>query len=590
MRSRKMTRLLLGLTLMVGMGVTSLGALPEPAQGEVLASCEGTGGVTKVSQRGPYDIGQTRVVELESKVDGTTIQVGIVRPDAPDSYKSPVIAVASPYLDSDLRDVDLRDCIPFLTSNYVQHGYTIAFVPTRGAGGTDSCADLMGVKERSDLDQAVSWLGTAPWSNGKVGMFGASYDGGTQWGVASTGNPHLKTIVPIAAVHNWFDLLFYRGRNDTRWPIIGPFYFHVFGHALTNPLTGREVDRYAGSFDCDNLDEAYLAAEESYRTGEYDQYGFWKERNLDDLIKSRYDGSVLLVQGLQDWNVDPDHQYPFVNQLKDHGIFVKQMIGQWEHELPDWGSGARGDFADVLLQWWDRWLKGDQTAKIGPRVEVQDSDLRWRSEETWPPRRDALTRTLFLSADGTMKQRPRPRTATVTLGPGTRNRYFYLNSQSWVYNELPIDRVCATCATFTYDVTREDLRVVGSPSLDLRLTPRGTSGHLSAYVFRVDRQDGWHLLGWGASDLRFPQGGYQAEPVAPGEPISMTLPIQPLDAVVHKGEQLMILLDQGHADHVPGVPFFPVDLKYGADLGTLSFLEGEPSRRQFFVPPPTPGV
>ena len=558
MKSRKMAHFILGLALMVSMGATEVGALSEPAKGEVLASCEGSGGVTKVSERGPYEVGQTRVVELKSKVDGTIIQVGFVRPDAPASYRSPVIAVA--------------------------------FIPTRGAGGTDSCADLMGDKERSDLDQAVSWLGSARWSNGNVGMFGASYDGGTQWEVASTGNPHLKTIVPVAAVHNWFDLLFYRGRNDTRWPIIGAFYFHVFGHALTNPLTGREVDRYAGSFSCDNLDEAYLAAEDSYRTGEYDQYGFWKERNLDPLIKANYDGSVLLVQGLQDWNVDPDHQYPFVNQLRNRGLHVKQMIGQWEHEFPDWGIGGRGDFADVLLRWYDRWLKGDRTARIGPRVEVQDSDLRWRTEPSWPPRRGATQETFFLSADGTMRRQPRHRTATATLGPGSRNRYFYLNNQNFVHNELPIDRVCATCAVFTHDVTAKDLRIVGSPSLDLRLTPRGPSGHVAAYVFRVDAEDGRHLIGWGASDLRFPRGGYRAQPVVPGETIQMKLPIQPLDAVIHKGEQLMILLDQGHADHVPGFPFFPVDLEYGSGLGTLKFLEDEPRKRQFFEPPPTPGL
>ena len=340
---------------LVGVAVALVATLSTPvesADAEVLASCEGSGGVTLVSERGPYDVGRTDVVELRSDVDGKVIQIGFVRPDAPASYQSPVIVVASPYLDSDLRDVNLLDCNPFLTRNYVQHGYTVAYVPTRGAGGTDSCADVMGLKERSDVDQVVDWLGSASWSNGRVGMFGASYDGGTQWGVAATGNPHLKTIVPVAGVHNWFDLLFYRGRNDTRWPIIAAFYYHVFGHALTNPLTGREADRYVGSFECDSLDEAYLAMLESYRTGEYDQHGYWAERNLDAEIKANYDGSVLLVQGLQDWNVDPDQQYPFVNELDEHGIYVKQLIGQWPHEFPDWGIGARGDFADMLLRWW----------------------------------------------------------------------------------------------------------------------------------------------------------------------------------------------------------------------------------------------
>jgi hypothetical protein len=49
----------------------------------------------------------------------------------------------------------------------------------------------------------------------------------------------------------------------------------------------------------------------------------------------------------------------------------------------------------------------------------------------------------------------------------------------------------------------------------------------------------------------------------------MTLPIQPLEAVVHDGEQLEIVLDQGHADTFPSVPSYPVDLEYGAGLGAL---------------------
>ncbi|MGH2752202.1 MAG: CocE/NonD family hydrolase, partial [Actinomycetota bacterium] len=150
-----------------------------PTKAQSVTPCSGNSGSSEVGRSGPYGIGETDVVELKSKVDGSVIQIGVVRPDAPVGYRSPVILQASPYFTSDLRDVEILDCNPFLVQNFVQHGYAIAFVPTRGAGGTDSCADLMGPKERSDLDQAVTWLGTQDWSNGSVGMTGASYDGST---------------------------------------------------------------------------------------------------------------------------------------------------------------------------------------------------------------------------------------------------------------------------------------------------------------------------------------------------------------------------------------------------------------------------
>lgn len=557
---------------------------PHPAVAQSVSDDCGGGAVSsQVSEAGPFGIGETGVVELDSEVDAAKIQVGYVRPDAPDSYRSPVIAVGSPYFLADLRDVDLLTCNPFLTENFVQHGYTIAFIPTRGAAGTDSCADLMGLKERRDLDQAVTWLGSRPWSNGNVGMFGLSYDGSTPWGVASMGSPHLKTIVPASGVHSLFDLIYYRGRNDWRWWLFVPGYYHYYGFLLANPAFGRDVDRWAGSLNCDTVDEGLRASTESYRTNEYDSLGYWAERNMDPDILDRYRGSVLLVQGLQDWNVDPGHQYPFINRLEDRGVFVKQLIGQWDHTYPDGEVGGRSDLADILLQWWDRWLKGDHSAQLGPRVEVQDSDLRWRAESSWPPRQ-ATQRTFYMAADDTLQEAPTEGRATATLGPGSRNRYVYLNSNEQVYNDLPIDRFCAACATFTYEVEGADLRLAGVPELDLTLVPSGPAGHVAAFMFRVDRDDGWHLVGWGASDLRFPQGGYEAQPVDPGTPIEMSLPMQPLDARVPKGETLVIILDQGHADHMPGVPFFPVELHYGADLGTLRFDEISPKPKDFFDP------
>jgi predicted acyl esterase len=292
---------------------------------------------------------------------------------------------------------------------------------------------------------------------------------------------------------------------------------------------------------------------------------------------------VLLVQGMQDWNVDPGHQYPFVTQLEDRGVYVKHMLGQWAHSWPDSAVGGRTDWAVVLLAWWDRWLKEDRSVQTGPRAEVQDSDLRWRVESAWPPQR-TTEHTLHLRADETLGPVASEETATAMLGPGSRNRYVFVSGVGEHHNDLPVDRYCAMCATFTYDVDGGDLRLTGIPELDLTLVPTGSAGHVSAFIFRVDEDDQRHLIGWGASDLRFPQGGYEAQPVVPGEAIHMTLPIQPLEAVVHEGEQLEIVLDQGHADTFPGVPFLPLELRYGADLGAFRFEHATPVERDFFIP------
>lgn len=560
-------------------------AYTPPASAQSVESCSASSGSSKVSEPGPYKIGKPEVVELKSKVDGSVIQIGFVRPDAPAGYRSPVIMQASPYFTTDMRDVDVSECSPFLVKNFVPYGYTVAFVPTRGAGGTDSCADLMGPKERSDLSQAVTWLGTQPWSNGNVGMTGVSYDGSTPWEVASTGNPHLKTIVPVSGIHDMFDFVYGRGHNDWRWWFFVEGYYHYYGLGQANPAGGRDPDRYAKSALCDSTDEGLAATFESYETGEPDSYGYWKHRSYNDDILKNYRGSVMLVQGLQDWNVSPDHQFPFINELADKGVFVKTMLGQWDHAYPDGNDvGPRGDYADILLQWWDRWLKGDTSADLGPRAEVQDSDYKWRTETTWPPA-DTAPDTFYLSADDTLASDPGKDEATAILGPGTRNRYFYvITDNMFIYNDTPADHYCADCAMFTRTIKGDDVRIVGMPELDLRVTPTGPGGFVSAYAIRVDEDGVWNLLGWGAADLRFPDGRRKPEPVTPGKEVKLHLPLQPMDGVLHDGDQLVLILDQGHADHMPTMPYYPVQLRYGKGLGTMRFETTSPDSGDFFTP------
>jgi hypothetical protein len=277
-----MTRAALGLGLGLIIALT-----PGAAFGQAIPPNCGGGtlsGPSRVSEKGPFEVGETGVVELDSAVDGKKIQVGYIRPDAPASYRSPVIVESGAYFEADLRKVDLTTCSPFLVENYVQHGYTVAFVPSRGAGGTDSCADLFGAKESADLSQAVTWLGTQPWSNGNVGMTGVSHHGSTPWNVASTGNPHLETIVPQSGVHSLWRLVFHRGRNDWRWWFFVPGYYDYYGLAFSNPATGRDPDRWVAAMNCDSHIPGLQASVESYRTGEFDSLGYFAERDHDASI------------------------------------------------------------------------------------------------------------------------------------------------------------------------------------------------------------------------------------------------------------------------------------------------------------------
>ena len=53
--------------------------------------------------------------------------------------------------------------------------------------------------EAQDTWAVIDWISRQPWSNGKVGMYGNSYDAFAQWAAAKNPHPALKTIVPSGA-------------------------------------------------------------------------------------------------------------------------------------------------------------------------------------------------------------------------------------------------------------------------------------------------------------------------------------------------------------------------------------------------------
>lgn len=60
--------------------------------------------------------------------------------------------------------------------------------------------------EGTDIYDIIDWISQQSWCNGKVGMFGGSYTGYSQWATTKNIHPALKTIVPQVAVMPGFDM------------------------------------------------------------------------------------------------------------------------------------------------------------------------------------------------------------------------------------------------------------------------------------------------------------------------------------------------------------------------------------------------
>ncbi|HHA2626137.1 CocE/NonD family hydrolase [Stenotrophomonas maltophilia] len=78
------------------------------------------------------------------------------------------------------------------------HGYAGIVVDARGKGqGSGTIAPYE--HDGADANAAIDWISRQPWSDGRVAMYGGSYEGFTAWAAARHHHPALKTIVPYVA-------------------------------------------------------------------------------------------------------------------------------------------------------------------------------------------------------------------------------------------------------------------------------------------------------------------------------------------------------------------------------------------------------
>tara|TARA_Y100000766_G_C18891593_1_gene598815 strand:- start:79 stop:1881 length:1803 start_codon:yes stop_codon:yes gene_type:complete len=470
-------------------------------------------------------------------------------PDVIEECKVPVIAEIGPYYN----DGDVDALTPanrlgrFLIENYVPHGYAVAQVSVFGTGNSNHCMDLMGTDEQRGIDAAVTWLGSQGWSNGKVGIIGKSYDGSTPWQAATFGNEYLATIVPMSGLIGVHELMWRNGSMEARGMIMHNGVYGSFG-------VDGDADDVQNA--CEGYIEGYANGPAAYLSGGMVDFAgntYWTERSFLDRVLSNYNGSVYIIQGMQDWNVDPHMAFPIHQQIADAGIEIKTLAGQWAHDYPDrveghssQGAGRgqeaypytlRWDWADEMLYWFDWYLKGEGRAPtLG--VEMQDNRGGWRFESTWPSED-----TTYLDIDvGDLG----PTDAIV--GPG--------------YGPI----------TFSYGPFESDSYIAGMPTLHLSATPHTTN---NGHVFVEMTDDNGIHLGHAVMDLRFHAGGRDGVvQITPFTTVIAKMEFMPLDVFISSGESIHFTVTQTGEDYVPSpasAGYFTVN--WAASTLTLPLVE-----------------
>lgn len=95
---------------------------------------------------------------------------------------------------------------------FTSHGYAVAIGEMRGSGASYGRRELdRGPQIGRDGKDVVDWLAAQPWSNGKVGMIGASYQGFAQYAVAAERPAALKAVFPEIAGFDDYTSMFHPG-------------------------------------------------------------------------------------------------------------------------------------------------------------------------------------------------------------------------------------------------------------------------------------------------------------------------------------------------------------------------------------------
>ena len=262
---------------------------------------------------------------------------------------------------------------------YALQGYIVVIQDVRGRGTSGGTFKLF-ESEIEDGYDAVMWAASLPHSNGKVGMYGFSYQGMTQIYAMMHRPSALKALCPAMLAQDLYEDWAYEGgvfrlQSNLSWALQiaaegarlsqDPAAFLALGQAAKQlPLSG-EIPAYPDvlrTFAPDSFYHDWIEREK------WEEYGSYEQMDLAD-DSNRYGVPPMLHIG--GW-FDPY----LTGTLKLHDRYPNEapqhlIIGPWAH-LPwgrragsiDFGPNAVSDCDRAQVRWFDYWLKGEGT--LGP--------------------------------------------------------------------------------------------------------------------------------------------------------------------------------------------------------------------------------
>ncbi|MEO8657824.1 MAG: CocE/NonD family hydrolase [Bryobacteraceae bacterium] len=382
--------------------------------------------------------------------DGKRMATDIYRPKDT-SKKYPIIFVRTPY-NFNYWDVklgapsDMADKI-----EAVNHGYALVVMNERGHFFSEGNWDILGTPV-SDGTDAITWMSSQPWSNGKVGTIGCSSSAEWQLAVAAMGNPGYTTMIPqgfgagvgrVAPYYeqgNWYrggavQMLFiawlYGEQNQVR-PMFPP------------NTTQEDLLRVSKSFDLAQQLPSVDWSKALWHLPEVDiikavdgPHGIYADRaevsTGGAMIKRPPNDPAWYRGGL--WHDDKPINIPGFWFMSWYDVSTGPNLAAYNHvrktARPEIANqqyaiiaptlhcaykratentivgersmgDARLDYDTLTYAWFDHYLKGEDNKTMAGMPKVRYFTMgsnRWQTSETWPPA-GAEPMTLSLGSSG----------------------------------------------------------------------------------------------------------------------------------------------------------------------------------------------
>ena len=452
---------------------------------------------------------------------------------------------------------------------WAEHGYSVFIQGTRGRFESGGSYEPF-VNERRDGIETLAWLAEQPWFDGRVGMWGGSYFGYTQWVLADQSDPGPSALFVQIASSSFYDMFYHGGA----FALESGLYWALRSHGSVDvPVSSEQLDRGYGNVPLEETDDR-AGVDVSFFNDwvtHAERDGYWQ--NVDGENRAaRLRAPALLMAGWFD---------PFLPSQLDDFLRIRAeaipevaretrlIIGPWGHAealtLPD-GYEPRNYRLESLaptLPWFDRHLKGDTTEPALPPIRLfVIGENVWRDEQEWPLARSRFTSYFLDGRNG--------RAALTTETPTVSGQ------QTYTFDPTDPVRTQGGAMLGPRSGMREQARPVRADVLSFATEPLGTdleiTGPVRAIVYvRTTAKN----TDFTASLLDiYPDGrvfnisegilrrSYSPDLGGSGEPIEIEIPMWPTSILVARGHRLGLDISSSN------YPRFDVNPNTGGNIAT----------------------